>query len=222
MKTKLFSIAMMVALMLTAMTKVQAQNFEGPCLPSMHGLNGHQSAFCGFYQTIEMFQGWNWISTCIEVDNPIAMLQTVEACLGGYGIQIKNSQVNTEYDSEWGWFGDLDDVGMTNEQMYAINVSAPCTVNVEGTPANPANHPITINQGWNWIGFPSSVAISLENAFAGFAQEGDKIKNISAQIEYDSEWGWFGDFEMLEPGQGYMYYSASSTPRTLVFPAGAK
>ncbi len=173
-------------------------------------------------QSIELVEGWNGISTYIEVDNSIAMLQMVETGLGGYGIQIKNSQVNTEYDSEWGWFGDLDDVGMTNEQMYAINVSAPCTVNVEGTPANPANHPITINQGWNWIGFPSSVAISLENAFAGFAQEGDKIKNISAQIEYDSEWGWFGDFEMLEPGQGYMYYSASSTPRTLVFPAGAK
>ena len=93
---------------------------------------------------------------------------------------------------------------------------------MEGIPANPASHTITINQGWNWIGFPSGVAISLEDAFAGFAQEGDKIKNISAQIEYDPEWGWFGDFENLEPGQGYMYYSASSTPRTLVFPAGAK
>jgi hypothetical protein len=142
--------------------------------------------------------------------------------LGENGIQIKSSQVNTEYDSEWGWFGDLDDIGMTNEQMYAINVIAPCTVTVEGIPANPENHTITINQGWNWIGFPSNVAVSLDNAFAGFAQEGDKIKNISAQIEYDPEWGWFGDFENLEPGQGYMYYSASSTQRTLVFPAGAK
>ncbi len=173
-------------------------------------------------QTIDLETGWNWISTYIEVDNPIAMLQMVETGLGGYGVQIKNSQVNTEYDSEWGWFGDLDDVGMTNEQMYAINVSAPCTVTVEGTPANPSNHPITIVHGWNWIGFPSGVAISLEDAFAGFAQEGDKIKNRVTQIEYDPEWGWFGDFETLEPGQGYMYYSSRNTPRTLVFPVGAK
>jgi hypothetical protein len=173
-------------------------------------------------QTINLAQGWNWISTYIEVDDPVTMLQMVETGLGGYGVQIKNSQVNTEFDSEWGWFGDLDDVGMTNEQMYAIKVIAPCTVTVEGTPANPANHPITINQGWNWIGFPSSVAISLEDAFAGFAQEGDKIKNRVTQIEYDPEWGWYGDFETLEPGQGYMYYSASNTPRTLVFPVGVK
>ncbi len=213
---------MMVAFIMTAMMKVQAQNFEGPCLPSMHGLDDHQSAFCGFYQTIEMFQGWNWISTCIEVDNPVAMLQAVEASLGNNATLIKNSRINTEYDEEWGWFGDLDEEGMTNEEMYKIFVIAPCTVTVEGTPANPENHPITINQGWNWIGFPSDVAISLEDAFAGFAQEGDKIKNRVTQIEYDPEWGWYGEFETLEPGQGYMYYSASNTPRTLVFPSGAK
>ncbi len=173
-------------------------------------------------ETVSLTAGWNWFSLYVEVEDPVAMLQAVEAALGENGIQIKSSQVNTEYDSEWGWFGDLDDIGMTNEQMYAINVIAPCTVTVEGIPANPENHTITINQGWNWIGFPSNVAVSLDNAFAGFAQEGDKIKNISAQIEYDPEWGWFGDFENLEPGQGYMYYSASSTQRTLVFPAGAK
>jgi hypothetical protein len=173
-------------------------------------------------QTFTLSQGWNWFSTYIEVDDPVTMLQMVEASLDENGIQIKSSLVNTEYDSEWGWFGDLDDVGMTNEQMYAINVSAPCTVTLEGMPANPANHPITIVHGWNWIGFPSGVAISLEEAFAGFAIEGDKIKNRVTQIEYDPEWGWYGDFETLEPGQGYMYYSASSTSRTLVFPVGAK
>ncbi len=173
-------------------------------------------------QTTNLVAGWNWFSTYVEVEDPVAMLQAVEASLGENGIQIKSSLVNTEYDSEWGWFGDLDDIGMTNEQMYAINVIAPCTVTLQGTPAITGNHTITINQGWNWIGFPSNVAISLDNAFAGFAQEGDKIKNTSAQIEYDPEWGWFGDFENLEPGQGYLYYSASSTPRTLVFNTGAK
>ena len=150
------------------------------------------------------------------------MLQMVEAALGENGVAIKSSNISTEYDSEWGWFGDLDDVGITNEQMYKILVSAPCTVTVEGIPANPANHPITIVQGWNWIGFPSPVAMSLEDAFASFAQEGDRIKSSGAQIEYDPEWGWYGDFETLEPGHGYMYYSASSTPRTLVFPSVAK
>jgi hypothetical protein len=187
-----------------------------------HILLGIETGTSQVQQRITLSQGWNWMSIYIEVENPVAMLQMVEAGLGENGIQIKNSQVNTEYDSEWGWFGDLDDVGMTNEQMYMIRVSAPCTLTVEGTPANPANHPITIVHGWNWIGFPSGVAMSLDDAFDGFAQEGDKIKNSGAQIEYDPDWGWYGDFDTLEPGQGYMYYSASNTPRTLNFPSGAK
>ena len=173
-------------------------------------------------QTVVLLAGWNWFSTYIEAEDPVEMLQAIEASLGENGIEIRNSQVNTEYDSEWGWWGDLDEEGILNEQMYKIRVNVPCTVTVEGTPANPSDHPIIIRKGWNWIGFPSGTQISLENAFAGFAQEGDKIRNSSVEIEYDTEWGWFGDFEMLEPGQGYMYYSASNTPRTLVFPASAK
>jgi subtilisin family serine protease len=173
-------------------------------------------------QTTPLSQGWNWFSTYIEVEDPLAMLETVEAALGANGQVIKNSEMGTEYDSEWGWFGDLDDVGMTNEQMYKIQVSAPCTLSLEGVPANPAVHPIIVNPGWNWIGFPSGTQICLDDAFAGFAQEGDKIRNSAAEIVYDPEWGWFGDFETLVPGQGYMYYSASSVPRTLVFPTGAK
>ena len=170
-------------------------------------------------QIVHLTQGYNWISLYVEVADPIAMLQMVETGLGGNGLVIKNSQTGTEYDEEWGWFGDLDEIGMTNEQMYKIQVSAPCTLNLEGTPANPASHPITIVPGWNWIGFPSTEAMSLDDAFAGFAQEGDKIRNSVTEIDYDPEWGWFGDFETLEPGQGYMYYSASNTPRTLVFPS---
>ena len=193
-----------------------------PCLPQSHGLVAHQSATCSVTQTIALSAGWNWFSTYLEVEDAIEMLQAIEASLGENGIEIRNSQVNTEYDSEWGWWGDLDEEGIVNEQMYKIRVNVPCTLTMEGIPANPADHPITIRKGWNWIGFPSAEAISLEDAFAGFAQEGDRIRNSGAQIEYDPDWGWFGDFETLVPGQGYMYYSASSVPRTLVFPAGAK
>ena len=171
-------------------------------------------------QTTNLVTGWNWFSTYIEVDDPVDMLQAIEASLGENGIMIKNSRINTEYDAEWGWFGDLDDEGIVNEQMYKIQVSAPCTVTVEGTPANPEEHAITVNYGWNWIGFPCQTTITLENAFVGFAQEGDKIRNSATEIVYDPEWGWFGDFETLVPGQGYMYYSDSTTPRRLVFPTG--
>ena len=40
-------------------------------------------------------------------------------------------------------------------------------------------------------------------------------------IEFDGE-EWFGDFETLVPGQGYMYYSNSTEPKTLIISTGAK
>jgi M6 family metalloprotease-like protein len=174
-------------------------------------------------QTVSLSSGWNWFSLYVEAEDPVTMLQMLEESLGENGLMIKSTDIYTENDAEWGWFGDLDEEGMVNEQMYKILVSGPCTVNLEGTPANPASHPITIVHGWNWIGFPNAVAISLDDAFDGFAQEGDIIRNSDGETPYDPEWGgWFGDFETLEPGQGYMYYSADNTPRTLIFPSGAK
>ena len=171
-------------------------------------------------QTVALTEGWNWVSLYVEVVDPVAMLQMVETALGENGLVIKNSDTGTEYDEEWGWLGDLDEIGMTNEQMYKIQVSAPCTMNLEGTLANPSGHPITVVPGWNWIGFPSAASLSIEEAFGGFAEEGDKIRNSNGETLYDGEWEmWIGDIETLEPGQGYIYYSASDTPRTLVFPA---
>ena len=75
MKTKLLTIATMVALMLGTMTKVQAQ---APCLPQMHGLIEHQSASCGITQLFALTTGWNWISLSIDTGNPIEMLQMLD------------------------------------------------------------------------------------------------------------------------------------------------
>jgi hypothetical protein len=174
-------------------------------------------------QTFALSQGWNWISTYIEITNPTEMLLTLETALVGYGQQIKNSNLSTEYDTEWGWFGDLDEVGFTNEEMIMVKTSAACTVTLEGALSNRANHPITINPGWNWIGYPCAVEMTLNQALGNFTPEaGDKIKNSEGSSEYDLEWGWFGDLETFVPGQGYMYYSNSSVPKTLVFQAWRK
>lgn len=213
---------MTAALMLTAMTKVQAQNFEGPCLPYAHGLNGHQSAFCGSTetQTIELAAGWNWISTYIEGD-PFELLDMLKESLGDKGLVIKSVDLITMYEDEE-WFGDLDDEGMYNEQMYMVNVSEDCQVVLQGTPANPADHGITIKRGWNWIGFPYDQELSIEEALADFeAEEGDALKSASTITVFEDD-EWFGDLETLVPGGGYMYYYNGTEPQTLIFSTGAK
>lgn len=170
----------------------------------------------GIIQMAELVEGWNRFSTYIEVDNPIEMLDMLKAGLGDNGLFIESSDYSTEFDGE-DWFGDLDNEGMVNEQMYLILTNAPCTVQLQGMPADPANHAITINPGWNRIGFPCTEAVEITIAFADFqAEEGDVLESADGQTEFDGE-EWFGDLEAMIPGQGYLYYSNSTEPKTLVF-----
>ena len=220
MKTKLLSIAMMVALILAAITRGQAQEYDGPCLPPTHGLDDHQSAFCGstVTQTIALSAGWNWFSVYVEGD-AVELIQAIENGLGDKGITIKASEISTDYYDDFGWFGELDALGIVNEQMYLINVTESCTIELQGTPANPANHTITINPGWNWIGFPCAEAVSVAVALGGFeAVEGDVLKSNETSTDYYGEdFGWFGELQTLEPGQGYLYKYNGTTPKSLVF-----
>ena len=164
-------------------------------------------------QTLTLSEGWNWVSLYVEGD-PIDLLQTLESALGENATQISSAELFTEND-EGDWWGDLDEEGLTNEQMYMILVETPCTIEVEGITANPASHPITINPGWNWIGFPCDHEMTIEEALGGFdAEDGDVFANSENFTEFDGE--WFGDVETLLPGQGFMYFSNSDEPKTLI------
>ena len=171
-------------------------------------------------QTIELSEGWNWFSTYIEAKYPVTMLQMIEAALGDNAIQISSSEVYTENDGG-DWWGELDEVGVANEQMYMILVETPCTIELQGAPANPTNHAITINPGWNWIGFPCDHEMSIEEALNGFeAEEGDVFANSDLFTEFE-DGEWYGDVNTLTPGQGFMYFSNSTETKTLII-GGAK
>ena len=171
--------------------------------------------FTTSFQVTELTPGWNWISTYIEADDPVELLQMLESALGDNASQISSAEVFTENDGG-DWWGELDEVGITNEQMYMVLVETPCTVELQGMPANPANHAITINPGWNWIGFPCDHEMTIAEALGGFdAEEGDVFANSELFTEFE-DGEWFGDVAILIPGQGFMYFSNSNTTKTLV------
>ncbi len=173
-------------------------------------------------QTIALSQGWNWVSLSVEAGDPVELLQMLETALVDNAVQIQSFDDNTEFDGEE-WFGGLDDTGISNAQMYMIEVVNDCTVELQGTPANPADYEIYIEPGqWNWIGFPCTVELGIAEALANFEpEEADQIQAGNIMTEFDGE-EWFGDFETLVPGQGYMYYSNSSELKILVFSTTAK
>ena len=173
-------------------------------------------------QTTELAKGWNWFSTYI-VGRPTDLLQMLETSLGENGSVIKSKAISTDYYEDYGWYGDLDDEGLMSDQMYMIETSAACTVELEGMPINTAEVEITINHGWNWIGFPSAEPMNVVDAFAGFqAADGDILKNKAVSTDYYEDFGWYGELETMEPGQGFMYYSNSQETKTLVLGSKSK
>ena len=179
----------------------------------------------GIAQTTSFGAGWNWYSTYIE-QSGIDGLSQLENSLGSNGLIIKSrSDGFAEYydiNGMTGWYGTLESI--SNEQMYMINTNAACNVTISGYVANPANHPITIVPGWNWVGYPSAYAMNVETAMEGFNPENnDIIKGREGFTSYYAEGGesmWFGSLNSLEPGHGYMYKSNSTESKTLTFQTG--
>ena len=216
MKTKLLTIATMVALMLGTMTMVQAQ---APCLPQQHGLEEHQSASCGITQLFALTTGWNWVSTYIDL-NGIDAITLIEEALGDNGLTIATFDDAAVNLGGGMWVG-LDGYTLSNSEMIMIEVAEDCSFTLEGPAVNPSTITITINPGWNWIGFPVADETSISNALAGFPAEfEDQIANFTgATVNFGD---WIGDFETLVPGQGYMYFYNGTEPQELVFQNGSK
>ena len=168
--------------------------------------------------------GWNWWSTYIE-QNGIDGLGMLENSIGSAGVRIqgRNGTIDQfEYQGSSYWYGSLTSI--ENEQMYKIRTNATCNAVMVGNMALPANHPITINGGWNWIGFPCNQSVSVNDAMSGFTPvANDVIKGRNGSttyVSYGSNSLWYGTLNTLEPGQGYMYKSNSNTSKTLVFQMG--
>ena len=176
------------------------------------------------YQVQPIVQGWNWWSTYIEQEG-IDGLTMLEQSLGHNGLIIKtqvpyvqNYYPQTGYDY---WFGSLTNVGLTNESCYQISVSSDCQVVMSGTEANPSDHPITIQPGWNWIGYPVRTQQSLSVGLANYNPAGnDLIKGQGSSATYYANYGWFPTSFTLVPGQGYMYYSNATQNQTLTYNVG--
>ena len=171
-------------------------------------------------QTVALSEGWNWLSTYIERE-PVELLDMLKESLSENGIQIESQYDGlTEKIGDGYWWGDLDEVGIMNESMYLIEVAADCTIELEGTAVDPADHEITLYPEWTWIGFPCTEEVDIVVALSGLeAEEGDMIEGPDGVAEYLGGGFWYG-IETLVPGQGYMYYSASDESKTLVFQTG--
>jgi hypothetical protein len=170
-----------------------------------------------FVQTINLQQGWNWVSFNVETNLDDLKAALVEAA-PGTSITIKGQTQNATYNPNNGrWTGQLRTLDLS--KMYIIKVADACEITLEGMPVDPSMHPVTIAPGVNWIAYPFNTNMTVTNAFAGFAVTNDKVQSQLQNANYNGT-RWTGQLRNLEPGQGYIYNSASAETRTFTFPLG--
>ena len=168
-------------------------------------------------QVTNFGQGYNWWSTYVEQDI-IDGMGILQEGMGDNGVTIL-SQANGYTDNYvgYGWYGSLTSIN--NESSYRVITSAPCTVTMTSSIAMPSQHPITISEGWTWIGYVPSTAMDVNSAMAGVeATIGDKVKSQQSYADYYPNYGWFGSLNTIEPGMGLMYYSMNDNSFTFTYP----
>ena len=164
-------------------------------------------------QTTSLTKGWNWMALYVQPDD--MSMQTVLAPINAE-VTMAKSQTGFMESTGSEWYG--NEIMMNNSEMYKINLSAPATLKVLGRVADPSSRLITVKQGWNWIAYNATSAMSPDEAFAGMQPEdGDVVKAQSCFAVYDG-YEWAGTLSLLEPSQGYMLYSVATADRTFAYP----
>ena len=158
-------------------------------------------------QGIALTEGWNWISfyTLPDDNTPEETFRSVtESYNGSDIIHVKGKDYYWQYHNTEGSGGSLETMSLS--EMYMAFLPEAADLLVAGQRVSPADVPITLNNGWSWIGVPLEGVCAIERAFADAEPcNGDLIKSKTKFSVYDGS-RWIGEIAYLAPGNGYEYY----------------
>jgi hypothetical protein len=167
-------------------------------------------------QIIAFKSGWNWFSFNVTNDDTPVMTQ-IKSSLTTAGDIIKSQNA---YLQQPGWVGTLTDVSATS--MYSIKATGDHSLLLTGKNIDPASTPLTLENGWNWIGYLPQNALPVNSALAGInAQVDDYIKGQTGFAVYTGASGWQGSLNTMESGKGYMYRSGNNQAVTFNYPSNS-
>jgi hypothetical protein len=171
-----------------------------------------------YYQELELDPGWNWIS--LNVDNN--SYRDVINMLNQY--QWQDGDIVTDdtedftlvYKSSLGtWLANntpREGYSISPQRSYRVYVKNYVNVEIKGYPLRDENQrKITVEQGWNNIGYTPMVNLPVTTALADYAaSEGDVVKSREEFAIYTEEsvggGYWSGSLQYMKPGEGYMLY----------------
>lgn len=163
-------------------------------------------------QVAELKAGWNWISFYVEAEDMTVSELFKDVADDVLTVKGHNGYLSKEGDT---WDGDLTG-DLSNTALYAVQMKADRKLRVVGTSVN---EPVTVQTGWNWIGYFGSQVASLGDALAGMNKtDGDIVKAQRGVAYWDGNNSqWLGSLLMMEPGKGYQLKSTAND-QTFYYP----
>jgi surface protein len=152
-------------------------------------------------QTLEIAQGWNWISTYLGNELDVQDLPSSVSRLLSQTQELVN-------DPEYGLVGNLK--AIEPGKAYKLEASKQFQYGFRGYLASDR---VPLEQGWNWISYPYFKA-GTPDAVITNAEDGDYISGQRGFAEYADD-NWAGTLSTLQPGEGYLYKSVAS--KTLAY-----
>ena len=163
-------------------------------------------------QSIELGKGWNWMALGVKPE-PFTVERVFEKANGSVEFVKSNTQ-NAEFDGN-DWLSQI--TAMNNREMYAVQTTEPTKFGVTGHRVNPADEPITVNNGWSWVAYNQLTVMSLADALADMQPQDDEIIKGQRGVAYYDNYEWSGSLHQLSPGQGYKIFGKQA--RTFTYPA---
>jgi len=163
-------------------------------------------------QSILLNPGWNLVSFRVEPPAP-TVAQVLDSIDGRYDRVLGETGV---------YVPDLPDVYNTLRELHTgegyylrLTGSTSASLLVEGL-AQAADTPISLHQGWNWIGYLPEATQPITQALQSI--EGHYQRVLSLDKTYDVSLPEFSTLKEMRPGEGYLIYATD--PVTLTYPSG--
>ena len=113
---------------------------------------------------------------------------------------------------------------ITPQRSYRVYVKNYVNVEIKGYPLRDENQrKITVEQGWNNIGYTPMVNLPVTTALADYAaSNGDVVKSREEFAIYTKEsvggGYWSGSLQYMKPGEGYMLYRHGESKVKFFYP----
>jgi hypothetical protein len=176
------------------------------------------NALTSITHDISLTSGWNIMSFAAEPDNMSLMSIVTTLKNAGTLVKIQDEKGNAieQLPAPIGW---VDNIGLMKvSEGYKIKVSANTTLSATGKPVT-LPYTITLETGWNIMGYPSMASQAAMAAFQSLIdagtllkiqdEKGNAIEKLPAPI------GWVDNIHTLAPGEGYKIKVSAATSITI-------